>query len=93
MKIKQTVFIHYQKYPWQEKGGFVVLSLPLNNDATHTMICQQEIELDIPDEFSPYEQHIATLIEEKEKANAKHLEAIAKIDDEIATLKGGVENV
>ena len=67
MKIKQTVFIHYQKYPWQEKGGFVVLSLPLNNDATHTMICQQEIELEIPDEFSPYEQHIATLIEEKKR--------------------------
>ena len=93
MKIKQTVFIHYQKYPWQEKGSFVVLSLPLNNDATHTMICPQEVELEIPDGFSPHEQHIATLIEEKEKANAKYLEAIAKIDDEISALKGGVENV
>jgi hypothetical protein len=93
MKIKVTVYTFYQKYTWDTEGRYVVYSLKINCDANNTFICEQEVEIDIPDNFDMAQEQISTLVKRKEKINDEYIKAIATIDDQLDAIKSGVANV
>ena len=53
MKIKTTAHVHYQKYAWQEKGEYRLASFKLDDTAERTYVGEQEIDVDIPDDYDP----------------------------------------
>jgi hypothetical protein len=93
MKIKLTVYTYFQKYTWEPEGKYVVYSLKINSDAMNTFICEQEVEIEIPDNFDVTQEQVANLIKRKDKLNEEHMKAIATIDDQLNSVKSGVTNV
>ena len=69
MKIKTTIHIHFNKYSWEEKGEHIVFSHKLDDCEHRTYIGEQEIEIEVPDNYDPTAQKIAALQKEKDKSN------------------------
>lgn len=86
MKIKTTAHVHYQKYAWQEKGEYRLASFKLDDSAERTYIGQQEIEIDIPDDYDPRAQQIAALEALKQKVMADYHKSVMEINERINKL-------
>jgi len=61
MNIKIMAHVHYQKYAWQEKGEYRLASFKLDDSAERTYVGEQEIEIEVPDNYDPRAQQIAAL--------------------------------
>jgi hypothetical protein len=88
MKIKTTVHIHYRKWPFEDKGEYQVFSVKLDDDGEHRVyIGEQEIEIEIPDDFDPRAQQIAALEAEKKKVMAEYQKTVTDITERINRLQ------
>ena len=87
MKIKTTVHIHYMKYSWETKGQFVPLNYKYKDDSNYTYVCDQEIELEVPDNYDPTADMIASLVAQKVKAQADFSKSVAQINEKISKLQ------
>ncbi len=87
MKIKTTVYVHYQKYGWDNAGTYQVYSFKASDDDTRTFVCEQEIEVEIPDNYDPTAQMIAALEAEKEKAMSDYNKTVMEINTRISKLQ------
>ena len=83
MKIKTTAHIHYQKYAWQEKGEYRLASFKLDDSAERTYVSEQEIEIDIPEDYDPRAQQVAALEALKQKVMADYHKSVTEINDRI----------
>lgn len=79
MKIKTTVHIHHQKFEWEDKGQYLVYSCKLDDTDYRQYICEQEIEIEVPDDFDPRAQQIAALEAQKQKVMAEYRNTLADI--------------
>jgi len=86
MKIKTTAHVHYQKYAWQEKGEYRLASFKLDDSAERTYVGEQEIEIDIPDNYDPRAQQIAALEALKQKVMADYHKSVMEINERIGKL-------
>jgi hypothetical protein len=86
MKIKTTAHVHYQKYAWQEKGEYRLASFKLDDTAERTYVGEQEIDVDIPDDYDPRAQQIAALEALKQKVMADYQKSVMEINDRINKL-------
>ena len=86
MKIKTTAHVHYQKYAWQEKGEYRLASFKLDDSAERTYVSEQEIEIDIPEDYDPRAQQIAALEALKQKVMADYHKSVMEINDRINKL-------
>lgn len=86
MKIKTMAHVHYQKYAWQEKGEYRLASFKLDDSAERTHVGEQEIEIDIPDDYDPRAQQIAALEALKQKVMADYHKSVMEINDRINKL-------
>tara|TARA_R110000868_G_scaffold371449_1_gene635013 strand:+ start:174 stop:452 length:279 start_codon:yes stop_codon:yes gene_type:complete len=86
MKIKTTAHVHYQKYAWQEKGEYRLASFKLDDSAERTYVGQQEIEIDIPEDYDPRAQQIAALEALKQKVMADYHKSVMEINERIGKL-------
>jgi len=86
MKIKTTAHVHYQKYAWQEKGEYRLASFKLDDSAERTYVGEQEIEIDIPEDYDPRAQQIAALEALKQKVMADYHKSVMEINDRINKL-------
>ena len=86
MKIKTTAHVHYQKYTWQEKGEYRLASFKLDDTAERTYVGEQEIDVDIPDDYDPRAQQIAALEALKQKVMADYQKSVMEINDRINKL-------
>jgi hypothetical protein len=59
MKIKLTAHIHYKKYAWEEKGEFQIWFAKLDDDDTRAYVGEQEVEVEVPDNYDPRPKQIA----------------------------------
>ena len=48
MKIKTTIYIHFQKFEWENEGTYQIFSFKASDDDTRTFVCEQEIEVEVP---------------------------------------------
>jgi hypothetical protein len=86
MKVKITVYIHYCKFIWDDKGEFEALSFKADDDEYRTFVCEQEIEIEVPDDYDPRVQKIAALEKQKQKVMADYQKTVNEINDRISKL-------
>ena len=87
MKIKTTVYIHFHKYHWDEEGTYEVFSFKANDDDTRAFVREQEIEIEVPDNYDPTAQQIAALEAQKEKAMSDFNNTVMDINARISKLQ------
>jgi hypothetical protein len=87
MQIKMTVHIHYVKWHWEEKGEYEIFSFKLDDDNHRTYVGEQEIEIEVPDNYDPRAQQIAALEKQKQKAMADYQKSVDKINEQISKLQ------
>jgi hypothetical protein len=87
MKIKITGHVHFQKYQWETKGKFELFSIKLDDDDTRTYVGEQEVEVDVPDNYDPRSQQIAALQRQRGKAMADYQKTVDDINERISKLQ------
>jgi hypothetical protein len=87
MKIKIKVHIHYYKEVWDENGKFEVFSFKFNDEAYRTYVGEQEIEIEIPDNYDPRAQQIAALEKQKQNVMAEYQKTVTEITERINKLQ------
>ena len=87
MKIKVTAHIHYNKDVWDEKGRFEVFTFKFDDCDYRTYVCEQEIEIEVPDNYDPRAQQIEALEKQKQKVMADYQKTVTDINNRINNLK------
>jgi hypothetical protein len=87
MKVKITAHIHYLKYSWDTEGKFEVFSFKFDDDDSRTYVGEQEIEVDVPDNYDPRAQQIAALEKHKQKVMADFQKTVTDINEKISKLQ------
>ena len=87
MKIKTTAHIFYCKYSFEEKGQYLVFYAKVNDDEDRTYVGEQEIEIEVPDNYDPRAQQIAALEKEKQKVMADYQKTVTEINERISKLQ------
>ena len=87
MKLKVTAYIHYLKWAWEEKGRFEVFTFKADDDEARTYVGQQEIEIDVPENYDPRAQQIAALQKQKQKVMADFQVTVDQINRQISELQ------
>jgi len=86
MNIKIMAHVHYQKYAWQEKGEYRLASFKLDDSAERTYVGEQEIDIEVPDNYDPRAQQIAALEALKQKVMADYHKSVMEINERIGKL-------
>ena len=86
MKIKTMAHIHLQKYSWEEKGEYRLASFKLDDNESRTYVGEQEIEIEVPDNYDPRAQQIAALEALKQKVMADYHKSVMEINERIGKL-------
>jgi len=87
MKIKTTIYVYYQKYDWEKEGTYQVYSFKANDDDTRTFVCEQQIEVEVPDDYDPTAQQIVALETQKAKAMSDFNNTVKEINTRISKLQ------
>ena len=87
MKVKITAHVHYNKYSWDEEGTFEVFCIKFDDDDHRTYVGEQEIEIEVPDNYDPRAQQIAALERQKQKVMADYQRSVDEINDRISKLQ------
>jgi len=86
MKIKTIAHIHLQRYSWEEKGEYRLASFKLDDNENRTYVGEQEIEIEVPDNYDPRAQQIAALEALKQKVMADYHKSVMEINERIGKL-------
>ena len=87
MKVKTTVHIFYSKYSWEDKGEYLVFYAKVDDDEHRTYIGEQEVEIEVPDNYDPTAQKIAALEKKKQKVMADYQKTVNEINERISKLQ------
>jgi len=87
MKIKTTLYIYRTQYAWQEKGSYDAYTFIAGDNENRTLVGEQEVELDIPDNYDPRAQQIAALVASKQELMADYQKSITSINNKISKLQ------
>ena len=87
MKVKIKAHIHYNKWMFEETGEFQIFPCKLEDDAQRTYVGEQEIEIDVPDDYDPRAQQIAALEKQKQKVMADYQKTVTEINERISNLQ------
>jgi hypothetical protein len=87
MKIKTTVHIYFNQYSWENKGDYTVFSCKVDDTESRTYVGEQEIEIDVPDDYDPRAQKIAALEKHKKKVMADYEKTLIEINERISKLQ------
>lgn len=87
MKLKTTIHIHYNKYSWEDEGNFVVHGFKADDTEHRTYVGEQDIEIEVPDNYDPTAQKIAALEAQKAKAMSDFNKTVMEINTRISKLQ------
>lgn len=87
MKVKTTIHIFQSQYPWDDVQKYDIFSVKLDDSEHRAYIGEQEIEIDVPDNFDPREKQIAALEKQKQKVMADYQKTVTDINVRINNLK------
>lgn len=87
MKVKITVHIFYSQYSWEAKGEYLVFYAKIEDSDHLTYVGEQEIEIEVPDNYDPRAQKIATLEKRKQKVMADYHKTMMEINERISKLQ------
>jgi len=86
MKIPTKLYIYFCKYTWETEGKFVPFAYQHESDH-YTFVCEQDIELEVPDNYDPRAQQIVALKEKRQKVMADFQKSVTEINDQISKLQ------
>ena len=87
MKVKIKAHVHYNKYSWDETGTYEVFSMKVEDCEHRTYVGEQEIEIEVPDDYDPRAQKIAALEKHKQKVMADFQKTVTQINARISELQ------
>jgi hypothetical protein len=87
MKVKVIAHIYFCKYSWEETGKYFVMYAKLDDNEYQTYVGEQEIEIDVPDDYDPRAQKIAALERHKQKVMADYQKTVDQINERISKLQ------
>jgi hypothetical protein len=87
MKIKLTAHIHYSKRHWQDEGEFQICYIRLDDDDQRTYVGEQEVEVEVPDNYDPRPGQIAALEKQRTKVMADYQKMVTEINARISNLQ------
>jgi hypothetical protein len=87
MKVKTTVYIFYNQYSWEQKGEYLVFYAKIDDNEHRTFVCEQEIEIEVPDNYDPRAQKIEALQAHKLKVMADYQKTVTEINARISKLQ------
>jgi len=87
MKIQTTIYVYYQKYDWDTEGTYQVYSFKASDDDTRTFVCEQQIEIEVLDNYDPTAQQIAALEAQKARAMSDFNKTVMDINIRISKLQ------
>ena len=87
MKIKLTAHIHHVKYEWDEEGTYQLWFAKLADDDSRTYIGEQEVEVEVPDNYDPRPKQIAALEKQRQKVMADYQKTVTDINEKISKLQ------
>ena len=87
MKLKTTINIFYTQYSWEEKGNYEVLSFKTADTEHRTYVGEQDIEIEVPDDYDPRAQKIAALQAQKLKIMSDYQKTVTEINARISELQ------
>jgi hypothetical protein len=92
MKIKTTVYIFHSQYSWEQKAEYLVFYAKIEDNENRTFVCEQEIEIEVPDNYDPRAQKIEALQAHKLKIMADYQKTVTEINARISKLQA-IEHV
>jgi hypothetical protein len=87
MKVKTIAHIYYSQYSFEETGRYFVMYAKLDDNEYQTYVGEQEIEIEVPDNYDPRAQRIAALEQRKQKVMADYQKTVMEINDRISKLQ------
>ena len=87
MKLKTTVHVYCCKYSWEQNATFQVFSIKMDDDDYRTHVSQQEVEIDVPEDYDPRAQQVAALEKRKKKMMADFQKSVDQINERISKLQ------
>ena len=87
MKVKITSHVYYNQYSWEETGEYLIMYAKLDDCEHRTYVGEQEIEIEVPDDYDPRAQKIAALERHKLKVMADYQKAVTEINERISKLQ------
>ncbi len=86
MKIKVQGFVFWEKSFVTDKSTFTIWKCKVNDDPTRVFISEQEVEIEVPDNFDPVPGMISGLKAEKQRIQAECNVKVENIEDQIQRL-------
>lgn len=81
MKIKIKAHVFFQKYSWEEEGEYQLFFARVDDDDSRTWVCEQEVEIEVPDNYDFRAQQVAALNTQLQKVRAEnHMRENAILD-------------
>jgi hypothetical protein len=87
MKLNTTVHVYYEQYSWEVTGKFSVLSFKADDSEERTYVGQQQVEIDVPEDYDPRAQKIVALDKQKQKVMADFQKTVDTINEKISKLQ------
>jgi hypothetical protein len=87
MKVKTIAHIYHQQYSWENQGSYSIFSFKVGDTEHRTYVGEQEIEIEVPDDYDPRAQKIAALERHKQKVMADYQKTLTEINDRISNLQ------
>lgn len=87
MKIKVTAHIHYSKWLGDDEGEFQIFGFKLEDTEYRTYVSEQEVEIEVPDNYDQRPQQIAALEKQRQKVMADYQATVNEINDRISKLQ------
>lgn len=87
MKVKTALYVYHNKYAWQNQGTYDAYTWESKDTESRTLVGQQDVELDIPDNYDPRAQQVAALIASKQALMAEYQKTVDDINERISKLQ------
>lgn len=87
MKVKITAHVYYSKYSWEKEGEYIVFYAKIDDTEAQTYIGEQELEIEVPDNYDPRAQKVAALEKHKQKIMADYQKTVDEINERISKLQ------
>ena len=87
MKVKTALYVYHNQYAWQDQGTYDAYTWKAEDTEIRTCVGQQEVELEIPDNYDPRAQQVAALENHKQKVMADYQKTVDTINEKISKLQ------
>jgi len=87
MKVKVTAHIFYSQYHWEEKGEYLIFYAKIEDNDSRTYVGEQQIEIEIPNNYDPRAQKILALEKQNQKVMADYQKTVDQINERISKLQ------